>query len=326
MLEVLGLNELTVAVYSAMIAHRDWGVAQIAAQLKVAESTVRDELGHLAELTLVKRSRVDPDQLHPVDPELGLQSLLRAQQADLLSRQRALVEGEAAVSGLIAELRPHVASIEIEQLIGVDEVRGRIESLAERATTECLSFMPGGGLSDAGIAAGLPLHEGALRRGVSVQTVYLDSVRNHAPTRNYARELIAAGGEVRTAPALPTRLLIVDREIALLPLNPHDSREGAAQIVGCGVVAALVAIFEQVWAAATPFSRQPGRDQAGLNGQERELLQLLARGLTDDAAAKRLGLSLRTVRRMMADLMDRLGARSRFEAGLQVAAHGWLSP
>ncbi|MEU1399498.1 LuxR C-terminal-related transcriptional regulator [Micromonospora zamorensis] len=326
MLEILGLNELTIAVYSAMIAHRSWGVAQIAEKLKVAESVVRDELSQLAELTLVRQSLTDPNQLHPVDPELGLQSLLRTQQADLLSRQRALVEGEAAVSGLIAELRPHVASIEIEQLIGIDAVQGRIELLAARATTDCLSFMPGGGQSAASIAAGLPLNEAALRRGVSVQTVYLDSVRNHAPTRHYARQLAEIGGEVRTAPALPTRLLIVDREIALLPLNPHNSQEGAAQVVGCGVVAALVAIFEQVWATATPFCRQPGRDQQGLNGQERELLQLLARGLTDDAAAKRLGLSLRTVRRMMADLMERLGARSRFEAGLQVAAHGWLSP
>lgn len=51
---------------------------------------------------------------------------------------------------------------------------------------------------------------------------------------------------------------------------------------------------------------------------------MLAAGLTDEAAAKRLGVSLRTVRRIMAGLMDRLQASSRFEAGLKAAQKGWL--
>jgi DNA-binding NarL/FixJ family response regulator len=53
-------------------------------------------------------------------------------------------------------------------------------------------------------------------------------------------------------------------------------------------------------------------------------LKLPAQGLTDEAAAARLGVSHRTARRMMAELMERLGARSRFEAGLRAAQRGWL--
>jgi DNA-binding NarL/FixJ family response regulator len=63
---------------------------------------------------------------------------------------------------------------------------------------------------------------------------------------------------------------------------------------------------------------------AGLSPTDRHLLRLLADGLTDEAAAKRLGISARTVRRIMADLMDRLGAESRFEAGVEAARRGWL--
>jgi DNA-binding NarL/FixJ family response regulator len=62
----------------------------------------------------------------------------------------------------------------------------------------------------------------------------------------------------------------------------------------------------------------------GLSTGEKELLLLLAKGLTDEAAAKRLGVSLRTARRQMAALMERLGATSRFEAGLKAAQRGWL--
>lgn len=46
--------------------------------------------------------------------------------------------------------------------------------------------------------------------------------------------------------------------------------------------------------------------------------------MTDETAGKRLGLSLRTVRRQMAGLMERLDATSRFEAGLKAAQRGWL--
>jgi len=41
---------------------------------------------------------------------------------------------------------------------------------------------------------------------------------------------------------------------------------------------------------------------------------------------KKLGIGLRTVRRMVADLMTKLDARSRFEAGANAVARGWLSP
>lgn len=51
---------------------------------------------------------------------------------------------------------------------------------------------------------------------------------------------------------------------------------------------------------------------------------LLAKGLTDETAAGRLGVSLSTIRRSMAAIMERLGARSRFEAGLRAAHMGWL--
>jgi len=73
-----------------------------------------------------------------------------------------------------------------------------------------------------------------------------------------------------------------------------------------------------------PFGDPPGRDIGGLRPLDRALLQMLAQGCTDESAAKRLGLSLRTVRRMTAVLLGRLGARSRFQAGVRAAQQGWL--
>lgn len=324
MLAALGLDEVTLSVYRTMVANRDWGVVQIAENLCISQDETRISLGRLAELALVRRSLDRSDQLRPVDPEFGLQSLLQRQQAELLRHQQGLIESQAVVTSLIAELRSAGPRTEIEQLIGIDEVQARLERLAKSVTTECLSFVPGGAQPAESIAAGAPLNEACLNRGVSIRTIYLDSVRNHVATVNYAQWLTELGGEIRTTPTLPERLLIVDREVALVPLNPDNGREGAIQLVGKGIITTLVAFFEHVWATATPLGCLPERDERGLSAQERELLRMLATGLTDQVTAKRLGLSVRTVRRIVADLMKRLDAHSRFEAGTRVAERGWL--
>jgi DNA-binding NarL/FixJ family response regulator len=59
---------------------------------------------------------------------------------------------------------------------------------------------------------------------------------------------------------------------------------------------------------------------------ELELLALLARGMTDAAVRSRLGLSRRTFERMLRSVFDKLGARSRLEAGFLLATAGWLKP
>jgi DNA-binding NarL/FixJ family response regulator len=57
-----------------------------------------------------------------------------------------------------------------------------------------------------------------------------------------------------------------------------------------------------------------------LTPRERELLQLLAEGLNDAAMAERLGISPKTVRNHMVNLLDKLGVHSRLQA-LVLAAH-----
>lgn len=92
-----------------------------------------------------------------------------------------------------------------------------------------------------------------------------------------------------------------------------------------GVVASLVALFEQTWHSAVPLGTDRSKDlRNGLTATEQELLRLLASGLTDEVAGRKLGISARSVRRQMSGLMERLDASSRFEAGLKAAQRGWL--
>ncbi|MGW3151455.1 hypothetical protein ACWDG1_43960 [Streptomyces sp. NPDC001177] len=56
------------------------------------------------------------------------------------------------------------------------------------------------------------------------------------------------------------------------------------------------------------------------------MLICLTSGHTDEAAAQSPGLSVRTYRRHVAELMQELGAVSRFQAGVQAVELGLLTP
>jgi DNA-binding NarL/FixJ family response regulator len=92
------------------------------------------------------------------------------------------------------------------------------------------------------------------------------------------------------------------------------------------VVDTMTWLFHQAWQHADPLGEQgPDADDDGPWAEvERRLLRLLADGETDESAARQLALSVRSERRIIASLMDRLGAVSRFQAGHRASLRGWL--
>ncbi|MEU9109872.1 LuxR C-terminal-related transcriptional regulator [Streptomyces xanthophaeus] len=328
MLAVLGLNATSEAVYREMLADPLGGVSDLCARLGMPEAAVRAALDELADLQLLRASRDMPGAMRAVSPEVGLELILRRQEEDVLRRQQELARSKAAAARAVAEyadLRPNVQADTTERLVGLDAIQGKLEVLAKETSRECLAVMPGGAQSQASLDASRPLDEDAMHRGVAVLTLYQDSVRNDPATLAYARWMTQEGGLVRTHPTLPPRMLVFDREVAFVPVDPANTRLGALCTREPGIVASLTALFEQTWQSAVPLGADvPQDERTGLSPGERELLQLLASGMTDEGAGKRLGISLRTVRRQMAALMERLDASSRFEAGLKAAQRGWL--
>jgi DNA-binding CsgD family transcriptional regulator/sugar-specific transcriptional regulator TrmB len=326
----LGLGPQEEDVYRLLLINHGLSMADLVMTSGLPPEQARGAVDRLIELNLVHDTTADSADsvLQPVDPRDGLQSLLSDQLAELHIRQREYEENRATISKLLVEfndLYPAQGNQDGERLIGVDAIRTRIKALAMSSTTECMTFNPGGAHSAASLEASKPLDRDLIARGVHMRTVYLDSVRNDGTTSEYAHWLTELGSQVRTVPVLPVRMVLVDRKVALVPVDAYNSRKGAVQLRSPGVIAALVDLFERVWAQAVPFGAPPQkRHDNGLTPREQELLKLLAQGLTDAAAGKSLGLSLRTVRRMTADLSERLNARSRFEAGLRAGQRGWL--
>ncbi|MFI1105060.1 LuxR C-terminal-related transcriptional regulator [Streptomyces melanogenes] len=322
---MLGLEALDRTVYQMMLDRPALGVAELAAELSVAPDQIHACLDRLFALQLVQASFETPGRFTVVDPVLGVKRLLDQQHDELLRRQHQMASSHQALVRILAGSGgPAQRADGVELLAGPDAVRRRLERLALEARHEILTFQTDLPQSPTALRAAHESHAHALRRGVAVRTVRPDSIRDDAATVAHTRALVAQGGQVRTVATLPTPLVVVDGTYALVPVDPADSGKGALQLAAPGMIAPLLALFEQVWGAAAPLGGDPAGAGRVPSEQERALLTLLAQGHTDESAALQLHISARTARRIMASLNERLGARSRFEAGLRAARLGWV--
>ncbi|MEV4439115.1 LuxR C-terminal-related transcriptional regulator [Streptomyces sp. NPDC049577] len=212
------------------------------------------------------------------------------------------------------------------QFVGADGIGEKLAVLTRKVQHEVRAFAPGGAHSGESLRAAEPLADQLLARGVRMRTVHLNSVRDNPAGMAHIERLTGNGGEVRTAPLLPARMIILDRSCAVVAAGADGCEEGATVFREEGVLSALITLFEHVWASASPVGTVPRRDAAGLTPQERAVLECLYLGLTDEAVAHRLGVSPRTARRIANGLMRRLGSRSRFQAGALAVQRGWLQP
>lgn len=326
MLESVGLQAQDHDVYRMLLLHPSWGIRDIEANLGLAGDEVRSSLDRLTKLSLL-RSSTEVERFVPASPEVGLAPLLQGVEAELDERRAKLSRDRAILASLTSEyasIRAQAGAEGVERVAGVEGVRSRLTELSRQAVTEVRAFMPGGALSPAALEACRPLDEHNLGRGVRMQTVYLDSVRNDNATADYAAWFTSRGGQSRTVPSLPMRLILCDRSIAVLPVSQDVSREGAFVIHLKSVVTALNELFDLIWERAAPLGDTPAPECEGPSERDLALLKMLEDGLTDECIARKLGVSIRTVRRLMADILKRLNAQSRFQAGMEAVRLGWL--
>lgn len=329
MMALLGLAPVQEAVYRAALDHPFAAVEELADGLQLTVPEVLAAFDDLRALRIVRESRDRPTQLFAVDPVVALQELLEREQEQLLERQQKIAASHTTILRMLAAHETGApagddADSGVQRLAGLDVVQQRLELLSQEVMESVMTFMPGGPQSAAATASARCNDLPALERGVVMRTVGLDSIRQHEATLDYARWLTDHGGEFRTIRELPPRMVLVDRRCALVPIDPEDTRKGALYLTEPGMVASLVALFERVWETARPLGADRFPDSEGLTAQEKELLILIAQGHTDESAAAKLFISPRTARRLMASIMERLGARSRFEAGVRAAQSGWL--
>jgi DNA-binding NarL/FixJ family response regulator len=145
-------------------------------------------------------------------------------------------------------------------------------------------------------------------------------------SRDHLNELVDAGARVRiTATPLPHETIIIDRRYAILAgVDTPDGREYTVTTAPA-LVGGVHALFEAAWETATDLKAFLHDERPQLDPESRTVLRALGSGATDATAARELGMSLRTYRRRVAELLNTLDAASRFQAGVRAGELG-LSP
>jgi DNA-binding CsgD family transcriptional regulator/sugar-specific transcriptional regulator TrmB len=324
----LGLDPFEEAAYRAALERPLWTIAEFALRVGAPVPDVARVVVRLAELDLV-RTEAGGGRLRPANPQLALTALIARREAEMVSAWHELERGRLAAASLAADFesaqRAHLDGA-LDVAHGPEAVRARIAALVSQARTEVLSLMLSGcGYVDP-IAAPRRADLAAPAPGVRVRVVAPDRARHDPLPLRHLHGVAADGAEVRTAAEVPMSALVVDRVAAVFPLASTVSRNrvGAVVLRLPSVVTTTVELFERVWPEAIPLGEMSAaRDTPG--EREQVLLSLMLTGCTDEAAAGRLNVSVRTVRRMVSDLTERLGARGRFQAGALAAERGWIT-
>ncbi|WP_046772382.1 helix-turn-helix domain-containing protein [Jiangella alkaliphila] len=313
----VGLGPFDEEVYRALLTCVDATPAALAERLGQPEGRVDSACGRLRSLGLVIRMSGRRRRYTAVDPEAALEALVRERAGELDH-----VRGSAlALSSIFHAARRQAGDGSTIELLNGPEEQGRwFVRLQHQVRSEMMVL----DRPPYVLAAVNPVEPVRLDSGVHWRAIYAPEALEIPGAMDEIDDLTRRGEQGRVLPGLPLKLAIADRRIALLPLSMELGHAQGLVIRESTLLDALVELFEVYWARATPLGSSSGGAADEAPDHDRELVRLLAAGLTDNAIARQLGLSTRTMRRRTRQLFDQLEAANRFQAGIQAARRGWL--
>ncbi|MFE9402185.1 LuxR C-terminal-related transcriptional regulator [Streptomyces sp. NPDC006530] len=310
------------------VAHRIYAYA--ARQSSVEEDDLRKQSGlptteadqaiqRLKDLHLLIPCNEARNRYVARPPAIASTTVLLPAIRELQQRQRELDEASALLAELTSLYRPEAATGEgLQNITDLTAVRQVITDLSTQCRSEVLTSQPGGARPETALKEASERTIGLLNRGVRMRTIYHHTAQFSQPTVRHVDMLTRLGAEVRTVSDAFSRLLVFDGEAAIIDLR--GQRTGGVLVRDPSVIDSLVASFERAWAQAMPFPVTYNREHTVTVSDDLKLvlLRLLVEGHEDKIIAKRLGVSLRTYQRHLAEVMKRIGARNRLHAGYLV--------
>jgi DNA-binding NarL/FixJ family response regulator len=166
------------------------------------------------------------------------------------------------------------------------------------------------------------LHTDLLARRGSVRMLLTSSVSSDPAAIADLRQLSQAGAQIRVYPCDLPVMIIMDSIASIVGTIGRDGQTHLTVVRDEGVIRVLQAFHNAIWNQAIGIL---ALQEFAVDRNEpiiRKVLELLASGYTDETAARKLNLSVRTYRRYTAQLMSQLKAKSRFQAGVLAARLG----
>jgi DNA-binding CsgD family transcriptional regulator/sugar-specific transcriptional regulator TrmB len=326
-IDVPRLDSDSTAVYECALRQDELDTERICAVLRLPSDRVAVAVESLKALRLLRPKPGDPGALVAVSPDAAAGELLAPAELAQRRRQQVIDEIRGDLSALTSVYRSAQRERGRAEAVRVVPEVGEALSLLRNATARCrsevMSVQPARSRTGTLLSDVLPRDVAMLERGVVLRSLLQHAARYDPEHQTYAEQVAAHKAEIRTLGELPERMIIFDRDIAFLPIP--GNRGGAAVVQEPTAVQDLCGVFEHLWDSAIPFRGEPVSASISDLVKQR-ILRLLADGAKDEVIARRLALSVRTVRKHISEMSQSLGAESRFQAGGLATRAGLTEP
>lgn len=317
MLEAVGVSAHEERAYRHLLQRPDCTLAELAARLGEDVDVVYPWVLRLEKLGLISRSADQPSRLRPARPDVAVDVLVARRRAEL---DRAQVAARDLLQELHTPEQFRPESL-VEVIVGRQAIATRFAQLLQSTGKELLvldrpPYVANYDESDARVHS-------LLGEGVAVHGIYSSESLQRSDGVQEAYRAARAGEDSRMHPVVPMKLVVADRALALLPLSLEQSGDSALVVHHSALLEALVSMFWLLWDQAVPVVPGHRADDPPVDPR---LLTMLAGGLKDDAIARQFSVSSRTIGRRVAELMDIIGARTRFQAGVYAQQRQLLRP
>ena len=319
---VLGLDAAGEQLYRMSL--RNAGASQHALAEKLGWPPDQVAAG-LAKLDALGLIDLDGDEVRTVSPDQAVERLIATESRRLASVAEQLESVRATLPSLMAEhwaaQAPQGQPVTVEAVEGGD-VPGLIRSLSATSEGDLMWLRPDQWRFTAGQEIDTWVKH-LVASGRRSRAIYPARVFEEAP--DAVRGRAEVGEHVRVLAEVPCRLAIMGTSAVLVPEMWGKNTGRRLVVRQQALIAGFTLLFEALWERAMAV---PGLD-GSVNAEDRTsdrrlLLDQLANGAKDEQIARALGLSLRTVRRRVADILDELGVDSRFQAGVEAVRRGWV--
>jgi sugar-specific transcriptional regulator TrmB/DNA-binding CsgD family transcriptional regulator len=328
----LGFSSEQEFLYRGLLQDPTSTPSELAQRHGLSLLAVHEALDGLVTLGVLKPERSEASGFIVCEPTVAIGQLIERREDDLLRQYRRASQSRYLIEELKSLYRQPEAQVPeneaVERLEDMQAIRDRLEELSFYTRTSVYSIQPGGPQSRESLEASRPLDQRGIRRGLEMRVIHEASVLDDELNRVYLRELVMGGAKVRVTSQHVDRMIIMDSKVAVVPVDPADSRRGALIVRHPGLLSGFLDLFNRAWQDATdlPWHTEQSEQVPAIeiSKDDRRVLELLASGCTDETSAREVGVSVRHLRRTISRLMQQLGANSRFEAGVEAARRGWL--
>ncbi|MGH3482958.1 MAG: LuxR C-terminal-related transcriptional regulator [Nocardioidaceae bacterium] len=327
----LGVDAATEELYRALLVRPGSTLADLREATGFGPKRLRRLLDVLERQAMVTRRGGHPARFQPTPPDIVIDALASA-------REHELDQARLAAHQLTALLQTPAEQLHVTELV---EILTSPTAVAERwtqlqtATRTTLDVFDRPPYAQTASEEHEPLQSELRRRGVVTRGIYDEDALSYPGTIDHLRhvtmpdEVGVQQEQARVVSRLPIKMALFDRRTALVPLTgpiEGDAIDAGVVVHRSALLDALLDLFNTYWHRGTDVVIEDGQvATSGTRTDDSTILTMLAGGLKDDAIARALGVSTHTVRRRVSDIKQRIGATTRFQAGLALGRQGAMT-